>query len=139
MIILDTNVLSELMRESPDQRVVTWLDQQPRASVWITSITVLEVEFGLEILAAGKRRSLLLKAFETLLRDAIGRRVASFDMAAAWQAARLMASRNKTGRPVDLRDTLIAGIAIASHATLATRNTSHFEDLSVPIVNPWIV
>ena len=138
MIILDTNVLSELMRERPDQRVVTWLDRQPRASVWITSVTVLEVESGLEILAAGRRRSLLLKAFETLLRDAIGRRVASFDLAAARQAAKLMASRNKAGRPVDLRDTLIAGIAIASHATLATRNTSHFEDLSVPIVNPWI-
>jgi predicted nucleic acid-binding protein len=136
MIILDTNVLSALMRQVPDQHVVAWLDQQPRTSVWTTSLTVLEVDFGLQILAAGKRRTLLTEAFEELLAR-IGQRVATFDVAAARQAGDLMATRQKKGRSGDLRDRMIAGIALAQHATLATRNTAHFEDTSIPLVNPW--
>lgn len=138
MIILDTNVLSALMRQTPEAKVVAWLDQQPRTSIWTTSVTLLEIRFGLQILAAGKRRTFLLQAFETVL-DKIGRRVASFDGAAAQQAADLMAARQKKGRPGDLRDTLIAGIVLANHATLATRNTAHFEDISTPVLNPWTV
>jgi toxin FitB len=136
MIILDTNVLSALMRQTPDQNVVTWLDQQPRSSIWTTSVTVLEVRFGLQILAVGKRRSAVIHAFESVL-EKIGQRVISFDVAAAEQAGDLMASRQKRGRPRDLRDTMIAGIALAQHATLATRNTTHFDDISVPLINPW--
>lgn len=137
MIILDTNVLSALMRRTPDPDVVDWLDAQPRTSVWTTSVTVLEVKFGLQILPAGKRRAALLQAFETLLRDTIEQRIAPFDLSAAQQAADLMATRHRKGRPGDLRDTMLAGIVLAHHATLATRNTRHFEDLSVPVVNPW--
>ena len=137
MIILDTNVLSALMRQASDTHVIAWLDRQPRTSIWTTSVTILEVRFGLQIMATGKRRSLLLQAFETVL-DKMGHRIASFDAAAATQAADLMAARQRRGRPGDLRDAMIAGIVLASHATLATRNTSHFEDLSVPVVNPWV-
>ena len=90
----------------------------------------------MQIMAAGKRRLALAKAFDGLL-DAIGRRVAPFDSAAAEQAGDLMAARRKKGRPGDLRDTMIAGIVLAHHATLATRNTAHFEDLSVSVINPW--
>lgn len=136
MIILDTNVLSALMRQVPEPKVVAWLDQRPRTSIWISSITILEVRFGLQIMPAGKRRALLTEGFEALLK-AIGDRIAAFDNAAAEQAAALMASRNKVGRPGELRDTMIAGIALAHHASLATRNTAHFEDLAVPVVNPW--
>ncbi|MGB8011934.1 MAG: type II toxin-antitoxin system VapC family toxin [Terriglobales bacterium] len=138
MIILDTNVLSALMRQVPDQSVVDWLDGQPRTSVWTTSVTVLEIQFGLQILVAGRRRTLLNQAFEELL-DRIGQRVATFDLAAAGQASDLMAARHRKGRPGDLRDTMIAGIALAHHATLATRNTSHFEDAALPLVNPWAI
>jgi hypothetical protein len=138
MIILDTNVLSALMRQAPDQNVVTWLDRQPRTSVWTTSVTVFEVRFGLQILATGKRRTLLTEAFEELL-VRIGQRVVTFDVAAAQQASDLMAARHKRGRPGDLRDTMIAGIALAQHATLATRNTVHFEDAPIPLVNPWTI
>jgi predicted nucleic acid-binding protein len=138
MIILDTNVLSALMHQTADKRVVAWLDKQPRTSIWTTSITVLEIQVGLQILPTGKRRSSLIKAFETLLVDELGRRIAPFDTVAAQHAGDLMASRHKKGRPVELRDTMIAGIVLASHATLATRNTPHFEDLSVPIINPWV-
>jgi hypothetical protein len=138
MIILDTNVLSALMRQVPDQNVVAWLDRQPRTSVWTTSVTVFEVRFGLQILAAGKRRTLLTEAFEELLAR-LGQRVVAFDVAAAGQASDLMAARHKKGRPGDLRDTMIAAIALAQHATLATRNTAHFEDAAIPLVNPWAI
>jgi predicted nucleic acid-binding protein len=134
--ILDTNVLSALMQQLPDEKVIAWLDQQPRTSIWTTSITILEVRFGLEIMASGKRRSALMHAFDGLL-DKINQRVAPFDVAAAQHAADLMASRQLRGRPGDLRDTMIAGIVLARHATLATRNTPHFADILVPIVNPW--
>jgi len=136
MIILDTNVLSALMRQTPDPKVLAWLDRQPRTSIWTTAITVLEVRFGLQIMPGGKRRSLLMQAFELLL-ERIGGRVLPFDVAAAQEAGDLMASRHKKGRSGDLRDTMIAGIVIAQHATLATRNTAHFEDVPVPLINPW--
>jgi predicted nucleic acid-binding protein len=138
MIVLDTNVLSALMRRSANSNVVAWLDRQPRTSVWTTSITVLEIDFGLQILPTGKRRTLLMAAFESLLSDQIGGRVASFDSAAAQQADELIASRHKKGRPVELRDTMIAGIVLSRRATLATRNTPHFDDLSVTVINPWL-
>jgi predicted nucleic acid-binding protein len=136
MTILDTNVLSELMRQSPDRRVVAWMDKQPRISVWITSVTVLEIRYGLRIMTGGKRHTLLLRAFEILL-DKIGGRVASFDAAAAEHASDLMSARRAKGRSVDLRDTMIAGVALARHASLATRKTQHFDDISVPLLNPW--
>ena len=120
MIVLDTNVLSALMRQTPDVKVIAWLDNQSRTSVWTTSITVLEVRFGLQIMAGGKRRTQLLQAFENLL-DTMGHRIASFDDDAAGRAAELMAARQRRGRPVDLRDTMIAGIVLAHHASLATR------------------
>jgi toxin FitB len=138
MIILDTNVLSALMRQTPDWNVVAWLDQQPRSSVWTTSITVLEVRFGLQIMAVGRRQSAVMRAFEDVL-DRIGQRVLPFDVAAAERAGDLMASRRKQGGPRDLRDTMIAGVALAQHATLATRNMAHFDDISVPLINPWDV
>ena len=138
MIILDTNVLSALMRQSADKKVVEWLDKQPRTSIWTSSITILEIRYGLQILPAGKRRSALIQTFERVLVDKIERRVAPFDTVAAQQAGDLMALRHRKGRPGEMRDTMIAGIVLTSHATLATRNTSHFEDLSVPVVNPWL-
>lgn len=136
MIILDTNVLSALMYLTPDKKVVGWLDRQPRTSIWTTSVTVLEVRFGLQIMPGGKRRSALIQAFDGVL-DKIGHRVVPFDVAAAQQAGDLMAFRHKQGRPVELRDTMIAGIVLAQHAALATRNTAHFDDISAPLIDPW--
>ena len=137
MIILDTNVFSALMRRVPDKQVIDWLDSQPRTSIWTTSVTILEIRFGLQTMPAGKRRAVLMQAFETVLADKIDRRIAPFDAAAAQLAGDLMAVRHRKGRPGELRDTMIAGIVLAFKATLATRNTSHFEDLSVPVINPW--
>ena len=137
MIILDTNVLSTLMSSVPDRRVIAWLDKQPRISLWTSSVTVLEIRYGLQILPAGKRRARLTKAFERVLTELMERRIAPFDAEAALEASDLMAIRHKVGRNVELRDTMIAAIALACRATLATRNTVHFDDLSVPVINPF--
>jgi len=137
MIILDTDVLSALMRAKPDPAVVTWLDRQPDSSIWTTSITVMEICYGLQSMPAGRRRESMTEALEAVLREEIEERYASFDLAAAQEAADLMALRKARGRPVEFRDTMIAGIALSTRATLATRNTAHFADLSVPVINPW--
>ncbi len=137
MILLDTNVLSALMSRIHDRNAIAWLDRQPRSSVWTTSVSILEIRFGLQILPLGKRRSDLMAAFERMVTDKIEERIAPFDAAAAQHTADLMAARQKAGRVVDLRDAMIAGIALATAAMLATRNIRHFEDLSIRLVNPW--
>jgi predicted nucleic acid-binding protein len=137
VIILDTNVLSALMRSDPDPPVLRWLDLQAAQSVWITSITLFEIRLGLALLPAGRRRKALEAACDRLLEEDLENRVLPFDGMAALQAAVLAAARQQAGRPVDIRDTQIAGIAQARRATLATRNVRHFEGLSVPVVNPW--
>src|ERR1700756_2815852 len=137
MIILDTNVLSALMRAQPDQAVMQWLDRQPDSSVWTTSITIMELRYGLQIMPPGRRRERMTEELASILTEEIEERYAIFDVAAAEHAGDLMAARRSLGRPVDFRDTMIAGIALSNRATLATRNTAHFADLSVPVVNPW--
>lgn len=137
MIILDTNVLSALMRTVPEAPVVAWLDRQPAESVWITSITLFEAYFGLALLPSGRRRQTLEAAFARLLNEDLEKRVLDFDSAAATEAASLAAARQKNGRQVDMRDTQIAGIALARRATLATRNVRHFTDLKILLVDPW--
>jgi toxin FitB len=137
VLILDTNVLGALMRAVPDPTVVGWLDRQPAESVWITSITLFETRFGLALLPSGRRRRALESAFDHLLKEDLEERVVDFDSAAATAAASLAASRQKSGRPVDMRDTQIAGIALARRATLATRNVRHFADLKISMVDPW--
>jgi hypothetical protein len=137
MIILDTNVLSTLMRKKPDVAVVDWVDRQPAESVWITSITLFETRLGLVLLPAGRRRQSLQAAFAQLLQEDLENRVLDFDSAAATEAAALAADRQRAGRPVDIRDTQIAGIALARRATIATRNVRHFSDLKVRVVDPW--
>ncbi len=138
MMILDTNVVSALMKEIPDTNVVSWLDRQPRTSIWTSSITVFEVQMGISILEQGKRRSSLAQSFDVFL-EKIGYRIASFDHAASAEAASLSAERRKKGRSVELRDTMIAGVVLSQHAGLATRNITHFSDVLTQLVNPWTV
>lgn len=137
MIILDTNVVSALMQQQPDPQVVAWLDDQPAESIWINSVTLFEGRYGLALLPAGQRKIGLQARFEELLTQDLQNRIAHFDTQAANQAAELAAQRKALGRPVDMRDTFIAGIVLARRATLATRNTKHFDDLATPVVNPW--
>jgi hypothetical protein len=136
MIILDTNVVSELMRPRPEPKVVAWLNDQPRTSIWTTSVTILEIRFGLQLMPRGKRRGIYTQGFEELLAR-INQQIAGFDTEAAQHSSILMASRKLQGRPRELRDTMIAGIVLAHHATLATRNVSHFDDIPATLVDPW--
>jgi predicted nucleic acid-binding protein len=137
MIVLDTDVLSSLMLSSPVAAVIAWLDRQVRSSVWTTAITVLELRFGTEWLPVGNRRSQLEERIARVFAETIEGRILAFDTVAGEQTAVLMAQRQRAGRIGELRDAMIAGIAIARHATLATRNTRHFTDLPVPVVDPW--
>jgi len=137
MIVLDTNVISALMRHEPDPLVSEWLDGLPPESVWTTSITVFEVRLGLEILAAGRCRRQLEEAFARALEEDFENRVLSFDPAAAQAAGVIAAERRRAGRSVEIRDVQIAGIVSARKATLATRNTRHFEGCGLGLVDPW--
>jgi toxin FitB len=137
MILLDTNVISELMGPAPEKQVADWLDGQSRSSIWTTAINVYEVRSGLFAMPPGKRRAMLEAKFEQLVQSALQGRILSFDSDSAGQAADLCADRRARGRPVDARDTMIAGIVLANHATLATRNVKHFEDIAKWVVNPW--
>jgi predicted nucleic acid-binding protein len=137
VIVLDTNVLSALMRSEPDTVVVNWLDRQPAESIWISAITLFEARYGLALLPKGERRQHLTALFDKLLSIDLENRVLLFDQAAATQAAHLAARRKAAGRPIDMRDTFIAGIALSRKACIATRNTRHFDDLPGMVVNPW--
>ena len=139
MIVLDTNVVSALMRHEPDPVVVAWLDGLPPESVWTTSITVFEVRLGLEMIEAGRRRRHLEEAFAKALEEDFENRVLSFDEAAAQAAGRIAADRRRAGRPVEIRDVQIAGIVSVRKATLATHNTRHFEGCNLVLVDPWSV
>lgn len=137
MILLDTNVISEFMTPSPDIRVKGWLDSQPRSSIWTTSVNLFEIRAGLWSMPAGKRRTALEEHFEQLLQIAIQGRILHFDADAALSAAQLSADRSRRGNRMEVRDTMIAGMVLANHATLATRNGKHFEDIAKFVVNPW--
>src|SRR5260221_6074379 len=136
MIILDTNVLSALMRNAPDQTVASWMDRQPQSSVWTNSITILEIQTGLHVMPSGRKRVSLSEDFERLL-DRIDHRIVAFDEQSARLAAELSGLRHKKGRVGELRDTMIAGIILGHRAILATRNVAHFADISATVVNPW--
>jgi toxin FitB len=137
MILLDTCVISALMRPQDNRAVVAWLDRQSSVSIWTTAVTVLEIRFGLLTMPEGRRRTKFEQAFDGLLQQDLEGRIAAFDLAAAEAAATLAAERQRKGRQIDVRDTQIAGVALARRAAIATRNAKHFDDLSIPIVDPW--
>lgn len=137
MILLDTNVLSALMQREVDLAVTAWLDSQPPESIWTTSVTVFEIRFGLEILAAGRRRRMLEEAFDKTLEEDFDGRIVPFDEASANAAGRIAAERRRAGQTIEIRDVQIAGIAMARKATIATRNVRHFKELGPELINPW--
>jgi predicted nucleic acid-binding protein len=138
VILLDTNVISELVRARPNPLVLAWLDRRALASVWMSSISVMELRFGVELLDAGRRKSDLSAAVTRLMETTFGDRIATFDSQAAEIAGRLAAVRRRRGSTVDHRDTQIAGIALALGATLVTRNIRDFADLDLKLENPWV-
>jgi len=137
MIVVDTNVISALMQDVPEKKVVDWLDKQPRTSLWTTSITTYEIRSGIEILPKSRKKSRLEEAFATLIERVLDHRVLSFDVAAANSAGAIAAAQRRAGRPVEIRDVQIAGIVRSQKAALATRNLRHFQGIDVRLVDPW--
>jgi predicted nucleic acid-binding protein len=136
MIVLDTNVISALIVATPEPLVVAWLNAQQSDSVWTTAISVFEAQLGLAIMPSGRRRETLQESFDRALHQ-MGNQVIDFDAAAAREAAAIAAKLRSVGRPIEMRDVMIAGTVAANHGTLATRNTKHFTDTGIALVNPW--
>ncbi|MEO8369843.1 MAG: type II toxin-antitoxin system VapC family toxin [Candidatus Solibacter sp.] len=137
MIILDTNVLSEALKPNPAPIVLTWLAALDRMAAFTTAVTQAEILYGIESLPDGKRRAALLAAAETVFRREFAGRVLSFDENAARAYAQIVSARNAAGRPISQFDAMIAAIARAHHATVATRNTGDFDACGLALVNPW--
>ncbi len=137
MIILDTNVLSELLRPGPAAQVEAWLSAQDGAAVYFTAVGEAELRHGLALLPAGKRRSALAQAIEDILQEDFRDRILSFDQAAARAYASIASERRAAGRPISQFDCQIAAIARAHDAAVATRNTSDFKGCGVTVIDPW--
>jgi predicted nucleic acid-binding protein len=137
VIILDTNILSGVVATRPAPIIVEWLDRQRPEDIFTTSVTYYESLMGIEKLERSRRRTTLEQAFALAMETLLKGRVLSFDLAAARASAVLSAKRRHAGRPVETRDTLIAGIAISRNATLATGNTKHFADADISLIDPW--
>lgn len=137
MIVVDTNVISELTRQKPAPEVVTWLDSLAAGEVATTAITAAELLYGVARLPDGRRKMELAAAVHGLLSDDFHGRVLSFDELAASRYAEIVARRERLGRAVGVADAQIAAICSAAHATLATRNTADFEETGVELINPW--
>lgn len=137
MIVLDTNVVSELMRPVPNPAVLAWVDAQSDQDLWLCSVVVSELLYGLARLPVGARRAQLTLAFEAMLKEEFAGRVLAFDLSAAVVYADLVAARERDGQPVSMADAQIAATCLAHGAQLATRNVRHFEGLGVSFLNPW--
>lgn len=137
MIILDTSVLSELMKPAPEPCVVAWIASQPAQSLFTTSITQAEILYGVMMLPIGRRREAIATAAEAMFREDFVDRVLSFGSVEALPYARIAADRRRAGRPISQSDAQIAAIAFCIGAIIATRNVEDFELCDVSLVNPW--
>lgn len=137
MIILDTNIVSELMKAKPSIQVLTWLNQQEAASLFITAITIAEIAYGLNILPLGSRRSFLQEAFDKAIYEAFKQRVLVFNEAAAHEYGIVMGHRKNIGKPLNMLDGQIAAIARSNEAAIATRNIRDFQECDLLLMNPF--
>lgn len=137
MIILDTNVLSEIMKVTPSARVIQWLGQYPLPQLFTTTISEAEILCGIELLPKGKRRSALESAMETIFAEDFEGRILPFDSEAARAFARIAWLKRAAGRPGTEFDTQIAAIAFCHGAAVATRNSMDFDGCGIAVLNPW--
>jgi len=137
MIILDTNVVSELLRPAPSPAVEAWLAAQDGATVFFTAIGEAELRLGVAILPAGRRRTSLAEAIDAVLEEDFRGRILPFDTTAAQAYAAIAATRRAAGRPISQFDCQIAAIARIRQAALATRNTADYEGCGIEVINPW--
>ena len=137
MILLDTNVVSELMRETPDVRVVSWIAGQKAMRLGLTAIAIAEIQRGLARLPKGKRRHRLEESFTAFIEAAFRGRVLAFDETAAYVYGQIAAQREKAGFNTDAVDLMIAAIAASQNAAIATRNVKDFVGCGIAVINPW--
>lgn len=137
MIVLDTNVISEPMRSQPAEAVLAWFSGQSDTGLFTTSMTVMELRFGLERLPEGKRKSDLWEVLDFTLSRLVGPRILPFDAPAAAEAARIAASAERDGAPIGQADAQIAAIARIHGFAIATRDTAPFERAGLTVINPW--
>jgi predicted nucleic acid-binding protein len=136
MIVLDTNVVSELMRAEPEPAVLSWLRQNSGDSLYTTAVTVAEIRYGVARLPKGRRRDSLHQAANEIF-AAFPRQVLPFDLAAAFAYADVVTGRESRGNPIDGFDAQIAAICRSQAATLATRNTKDVTDTGIAVLDPW--
>jgi toxin FitB len=137
VIVLDTNVLSELMRSEPAAAVFAWVAAQPRATLYTTSVSKAEILYGIAVLPGGRRRLALAAAAEAMFADDFAGRVLPFDETAAVRYAEIVAARRRGGRPIEAFDAQIAATALAAGAGVATRDTGDFAGCGLTLINPW--
>jgi toxin FitB len=137
MLILDTNVISELLRPKPAKEVVGWLASQDSEGVFFTTVGEAELRHGVAILPAGRRRRSLSMAIDEILEEDFRGRILPFDRAAAFAYAEIAAERRASGRPISQFDCQIAAIGRAYNAAVATRNTRDYEGCGIEVVDPW--
>ena len=137
MIVLDTNVVSELMRPDPVARVVAWVTRQSAPHLYLATISEAELRYGVEILPPGQRRERLRAAIEAMLRQDFAGRILPFDRDAARAYAVIAATRRAIGHPINHADCQIAAIARSAGAAVATRNIDDFEGCGIDVIDPW--
>ena len=137
MILLDTNVVSEVMKTQPAEAVVAWLNAQDSERLYVSSVTIGEITYGLRILPDGKRRSGLRERFERFVVLAFDQRVLAYDESAARVYGELMGDRKQLGLPMSVPDGQIAAIARLNHMAVATRNVLDFEHCGIDVLNPF--
>jgi hypothetical protein len=138
MIVLDTNVVSELMRARPDTAVVAWLDAQQSDDLHLTTVTAAELLFGVARMPTGSRKTSIASAIADMLEHDFADRILPFDTSAAVDYGELVARREQLGRPIGMADAMIAATALSAGAScVATRNTKDFGDTGLTLVNPW--
>jgi len=138
VILLDTRVVSELMRPAPDCHVVAWVDAQPANDLWTSAITVGEIRLGIALLPAGQRQTRLARLADSMFQEDFSGRCLSYDVRAATEFSEIVAARTRLGHPISVEDAQTAAIARAGQFILATRNTKDFADIEgVAVVNPW--
>lgn len=137
MILLDTNIISEMMKSTPAPNVMTWIDQQQVIQLYISTVSIAEISYGIQVLPNGKRRILLEDSFNKLLRDAFEHRILSFDESAAHCYGTMMCRRKVIGKPLSIPDGQIAAIARVNSLTVATRNIKDFDDCGLDLINPF--
>ncbi len=138
MIVLDTNIISELLRPAPASQVEAWLAAQDGATIYFTAVGEAELRHGVAILPAGRRRSIFAEAIEGMLEEDFHDRILPFDRAAARTYATIAAERRAVGQPISQFDCQIAAIARARDAAVATRNTVDFEGCGIELIDPWL-